>query len=134
MHELFVLDETLPCEPGESPFQVRGVLYGRAIEHATRFAGSLDAFIAGLPDPRVGQFVRTRFQWKGLYDSLPLAPIQIHLSRLQGRGFETATRLRPAEGAQRLIPSMFRPILGFGQAKSWAIHAPRLRTDYCGVG
>jgi len=134
MHELFVLDETLPCEPGESPFQVRGVIYGRAIEHATKLAGSLNAFAEGLPDPRVRQFVKTQFKWNGLYDSLPLSPIQIHISRLQRQDFETATRARSAEGAHRLIPSMFRLILGIGKAKSWAVHAPRLMMEYTGVG
>lgn len=134
MHELFVLDETLPCDPGESPFQVRGVIYGRAMEHAAKLAGNLDAFAAGLPDPRVRQFAKTRFKWNGLYDSLPLSPIQIAISRLQGRDFETATRARSAEGAHRLIPSMFRLILGIGHAKTWAVHAPRLMMDYCGVG
>jgi hypothetical protein len=132
MHELFVLDEIAPVPPGKSPFQLRGVVYGRAVEHATKIAGSLASFSPHLKDERIREFIAQRFEWNGLYDALPIAPLQIALARIQGKDFETATRARAAEGALQLIPRMFRLILGFTRPRNWAHHAPRLMADYCG--
>jgi hypothetical protein len=134
MHELFMQEEFVPVHPGQSPFQVRGVIYERTIEHAKQIAGSLEAFVAELRDERIRAFMTQRFKWTGLYDALPLAPIQITLSRLQGRDFEEATRARAAEGAKQLIPRLFRLVLALTRPRVWANHAPRLMSEYCGFG
>jgi hypothetical protein len=134
MHELFTLEETLPVDPGQSPFAVRGVIYGRMVDHAIQIAGRLDEFVEGLPDARVKDFLKQQFKWTQFYDSLPMTPVQVHLSRLQGRDFEEATRARAAEGANRLIPRMFRLVIALGRPRSWALHAPRLMSEYCGFG
>jgi hypothetical protein len=63
-----------------------------------------------------------------------MSPMQIALCRLQNQDFERATRVRAAEGAHRLIPRMFRLILGFSRPRAWALHAPRLMSEYCGFG
>jgi len=134
MHELFVLSETVPVEPGTSPFRVRGVIYDRILEHARRLPGGLDAFLADVRDPRVAFFLRQTFRFRDPYDALPLVPAQVALSRLQGADFEVATRGRAAQGAVDLIPRMFRLILGFSRPRAWALHAPRLMSEYCGFG
>jgi len=134
MHELFTLSEIVPVDPGKSPFQVRGVVYDRAIEAAKRVAGTLDQFVADLPDPRVRAFMKQPFQWTGFYDALPLTPIQISLSRQQGREFEEATRARAADGAVQLVPRVFRMVLALARPRIWALHAPRLMSEYCGFG
>lgn len=134
MHELFVLDEIAPVPPGKSPFRIRGLLYGRAIDHATKIAGTLDAFSSHLRDERIRRFIAQPFGWNTHYDALPMSPVQIALARLQGKDFELATRARSAEAAKQLIPRMFRLILGFSRPESWALHAPRLMSEYCGFG
>jgi hypothetical protein len=134
MHELFTLNEMLPVDPGTSPFRVRGVIYDRIVEHARQMPGGLQAFLSEIRDDRVRRFATQQFRFTSFYDSLPVSPMQIALSRLQGMDFETATRRRAAEGAHQLIPRMFRLILGFSRPRAWALHAPRLTTEYCGFG
>jgi hypothetical protein len=134
MHELFTLSEILPVDPGTSPFRVRGVIYDRIIEHARQMPGGLAAFSSELKDERVRRFANQQFRFTSFYDSLPVTPMQIALSRMQGVDFETATRRRAGDGAHQLIPRMFRLILGFSRPRAWALHAPRLTSEYCGFG
>jgi hypothetical protein len=134
MHELFTLNETLPVDPGTSPFRVRGVIYDRIVDNAKQVAGRFQTFLDEIHDERVRNFAGQQFRFTSSYDALPMGPMQVAICRLQNQDFESATRARAAEGAHTLIPRMFRLILGFSRPRAWALHAPRLMSEYCGFG
>jgi hypothetical protein len=126
MHELFELVEILPVAPGESPFHVRGLYYIRLLEHARSLPGGQAAFFDALKDPRLPEFYRQKFAWSKWYDALPTIPAHTALARLRGLDFETLTRERGKLAGQRIVPAMFRAVLGLASVQAMAQHVPRM--------
>lgn len=126
MHELFRLEETLPLAPGTSPFHVRGIYYLRVVEDAKSLPGGMRQFLDELPDPRVRDFMRQKFQFTSWYDALPTLPCGVALARIRRRPFEEFMRETGRQSMVALAPSMFRIFSRFGGPRFAAAHAPRL--------
>jgi hypothetical protein len=126
VHELFELTEHPPVAPGASPFHVRGFYYTRLLEHAKSLPGGREAFIEGIADERVREYLRQKFVWSKWYDALPTLPCHITLARLRGEDFELLTKARGRLASRSVIPSMFRAVLAMATPKAMAQHIPSL--------
>jgi serine/threonine protein kinase len=79
----------IPCDPGLSPFHVKGIAYrgiARLIEK--RVPGGMAALERELDDARVAQFISQPFLAASRYDLLPMTPIIVGIARLLGESLE----------------------------------------------
>jgi serine/threonine-protein kinase len=102
----------LPCDPGASPFHVKGIAYRgmvRLIEK--RVPGGMDALEREANDARLSTFIRQPFLAASRYDLLPMTPIVVGIARLLGQPLEAlATELGAREAAhdiERLYGRLF---------------------------
>ncbi len=79
----------LPCDPGASPFHVKGTAYRGVLrlveEHAP---GGVEALAREVDDARLATFVRQPFLAASRYDLLPMMPLNLGVARLLGRTLE----------------------------------------------
>jgi hypothetical protein len=92
---------SLPCDPGASPFHVKGIAYRglvRLVEK--RVPGGMEGLERELDDARLAAFVRQPFLAASRYDLLPMTPIIVAIARLLGESLEgLATQLGAREAA-----------------------------------
>jgi hypothetical protein len=79
----------LPCEPGASPFHIKGTAYRGVITLVDeRVPGGIGTLERELEDERLATFVRQPFLAASRYDLLPMLPINLGVARLLGRSLE----------------------------------------------
>lgn len=130
MHELFRLDQSVPVQPGTSPFHVRGIYYTLILQHARSLPGGMEQFLSQVTDSRVREFMNQPFKFMNWYDAFPTLPCQVALARIRGGPFEDFIRERARLSMQKLIPSMFRTVSKLAGPAAAACHAPRLLQHY----
>jgi serine/threonine protein kinase len=79
----------LPCDPGASPFHVKGTAYRGVLTLVEeRVPGGIESLERELDDERLAAFVRQPFLAASRYDLLPMLPINLGVARLLGRSLE----------------------------------------------
>jgi hypothetical protein len=126
VNPLLLIEETLPVDPGKSPFHVRGVYYARVMEHARSSPGGIDAFWGALKDARLKPFLQQSFSWSEWYDAFPTLPAHVALARVRSEDFEKGTRDRARGAAVELVGKLFKFAMD-GMARGESVpHIPRI--------
>ena len=122
MHPLFEFGDASQLEPGNSPFNVRGVAYCRMLQDASALPGGITAFRKGLAEGNASCFFAQAFRWTEWYDAVPLNAGTIVLARMTGVDPEMMARIGGEMAARHLVPRMFRVLLGLGSIRSAVQH------------
>ncbi len=124
------LQETPPCEPGESPFLVKGTAYaGHMAWVAENFPGSTEAFMAEL-SPSMRDYFSQTFLVISQFDVLPLACAGVVCARVLNQGFREFVAMRSRLQATADMNGIYRVLLRLASTRLIGARLPSLVGKY----
>jgi serine/threonine-protein kinase len=125
----------MPCEPGASPFHIKGIAYRgltRLVDR--RVAGGLEALERELDDPRLASFVRQPFLAASRYDLLPMLPLNEVAARLLRTPLGTLASEQGARQAAYDIDKLYGRLFAAMTFENPALVLPRFDVQYSDFG
>jgi hypothetical protein len=125
----------LPCEPGASPFHLKGIAYRgfrRLVDR--RVPGGLPALEQELDDPRLASFVRQPFLAASRYDLLPMLPLNEAAARLLRTPLDALASDQGARQAAYDIDKLYGRLFAAMTFENPALVLPRFDVQYSDFG
>lgn len=121
---------SIPFEPGESPFRIKGMAYRGHLDYvAANVPGGIDAMLGAL-QPAQRRFFEQPFLAASLYDVFPLAQAGIPCGRLTQQSFLDFVRHRSEAQAASDVGGVYKVLLAFASPEAVATRLPRLVSQY----
>ncbi|MBL8683650.1 MAG: hypothetical protein JNK05_31050 [Myxococcales bacterium] len=126
--------ETIPTEPGKSPFRIKGVAWLDTLARHSELPGGCSAVASLLPTPAHRAYYEQSFLPSGWYDVLPMLFCDAAAARVAGLTLEDSLRQGTRRHAHRVLSGIYRSFVRVlvPSAVAWAL--PRLASNYYDFG
>ena len=127
--------ETLPFEPGTSPFHIKGVAYRAHVEYArSEIPGGEKAVIGEFQKPVFKHFFEQQFLASTWYDVFPMLPVWQICARLMRQTPTEFLKARTRHQALLDINGVYKVLLKIASPETVALRMPRLVSQYFDFG
>lgn len=111
---------------GESPFQVKGVLYLGTVSYFERVHGGLERLLAVVDDPVLADFIAQPFISTALYDVMPVPALIAYEAIAEGKSLDRYLIDRTRWQAERDVGGVYKMLLRMANPETVIKRLPRI--------